>query len=525
MVQKINKDRITSSLVSASASLIRGQKGIEEQLGELLHDVQLNRIYGDGKTFVDMMPMRRVKLILAEYEMLRRDPTFDLREFISRHFNEASFGSPKEPYIAGAHDTADEHISQLWTFLERRNRITRGSLLALPYTYIVPGGRFNEQFYWDSYFIMLGLASEEKWVQVEDMIKNFAYQIRKYGYIPTANRSYLLSRSQPPFFSHMIELLASHKGSGVYREYLPYLLKEYKFWMRGRTQLAKTEHRAYRRVVQMPNGVVLNRYYDNKTTPRPESLREDVETAEANETRDSSRLYLHIRAAAESGWDFSSRWFLDPHDLSTIHTADIVPVDLNSLMYHLELTIARSYKAMVNPIGARTFANKAARRKETMNEYLWNDKQGFYRDYNAHHGKQTTVESLAGVFPLFVGIASQDQAERVAQHLKAEYLQKGGLLTTLVDNGQQWDAPNGWAPLQWVSIQGLKKYGLNVLADDIRDRWLNVNDVVYASSHKFIEKYNVRSEDGLGGGGEYELQDGFGWTNGVYAALSRERNV
>src|SRR5690606_10333801 len=138
---------------------------------------------------------------------------------------------------------------------------------------------------------------------------NYAYQIRKYGYIPTANRSYLLSRSQPPFFSHMVRLLQKHKGRRALVEYLPYLVAEHRFWMRGKSKLADTENRAYRRVAEMSDGSLLNRYYDNKTTPRPESLREDVETAEKSGRKDSNRLYLHLRAAAESGWDFSSRWF------------------------------------------------------------------------------------------------------------------------------------------------------------------------------------------------------------------------
>src|SRR5690606_11995320 len=150
---------------------------------------------------------------------------------------------------------------------------------------------------------------------------------RKYGFIPTANRSYFLSRSQPPFFADMVDLLASHNGRRrTYLEYLPYMLVEYRFWMRGSNQLKNTEHNSYARLVQMADGALMNRYYDNKATPRPESLREDVETANEAGERVPSRLYLHLRAAAESGWDFSSRWFLDPHDIRTIHTTDIIPV-------------------------------------------------------------------------------------------------------------------------------------------------------------------------------------------------------
>jgi alpha,alpha-trehalase len=521
MARKINTDPIKSALVKATGSLLLSKKGFDEHLGELLSDVQKMNVYGDGKTFVDLVPSRRLRSIKEEYELAKKDPNFDLRDFVLRHFYDATEGVYEKEYKSDPNHTPLEHIDELWKFLERRNRLTRGSLGALPYKYIVPGGRFNEQFYWDSYFIMLGLASSGKWSLIEGMMKNYAHLIRKYGYIPTANRSYLLSRSQPPFFSHMVSLLAGYKGKQVLREYLPYLLAEYRFWMRGRSKLSTTEHRAYRRVVQMPEGELLNRYYDNKTTPRPESLREDIETAKLSGRRDSSRLYLHLRAAAESGWDFSSRWFMDPSDIRTIHTADIIPVDLNALLYHLELTIADAYNASYNLVQAMQFRRKAERRKRAINEYSWSEEEGFFKDYNFHHGAFTAVNSLAGVFPLFVGLATQEQADRVADMLRKDFLQPGGLVTTNIDNGQQWDSPNGWAPLQWVAIEGLRKYSHDDLAEEIAKRWTDLNERVYEHSHKFVEKYNVEKGGGLGGGGEYVLQDGFGWTNGVYQALKK----
>lgn len=522
---KINTDAVTdtvkSSLVSATGLLLKSRKGFDEQLGDLLLDVQRARVYGDGKTFVDLVPSRRLRSIQEEYKLLKKDPNFDLREFVTRHFSDASEGVYQRFYESSLDHTPLEHIDELWKFLERRNRKTRGSLTALPYKYIVPGGRFNEQFYWDTYFIMLGLASSDKWPMIENMMKNFAFQIRTYGYIPTANRSYLVSRSQPPFFSHMVQLLAGRKGKRVLREYLPYLTAEYRFWMRGRSKLSGTEHKAYRRVVEMPTKELMNRYYDNKTTPRPESLREDIETAEVSGRKNGGRLYLHLRAAAESGWDFSSRWFSDPLDINTIHTADIIPVDLNCLLYHLEETIADAYRASFNIYQARQYRKKARQRQRVINEYMWSEEEGFFKDYNFHNGTHTSVNSLAGVFPLYVGIATQEQADKVADVLRKDFLQPGGLVTTLVENGQQWDSPNGWAPLEWVAIEGLRRYGHDDLADEITKRWLELNERVYVSSRKFVEKYNVESADGFGGGGEYTLQDGFGWTNGVYEALKR----
>lgn len=513
-------DQIKTSLVKTAGMLMGSKKSPDELLGELFADVQRKRIYADGKTFVDLVPKKRIKSIREEYNLLKQDPTFDLHDFVNRHFYDLSTTiHRKDPFVIRRDEAIESHIERLWAHLERRNRVNRGSLIALPHPYIVPGGRFNEQFYWDTYFIMLGLAAEGKWRKIEGMVKNFAHMIRKYGYIPTGNRTYFLSRSQPPFFALMIELLARHKGKLVYQEYLPYLLQEYRFWMKGAKKVSETEHFAYRRVAQMPNGTLLNRYYDNKVTPRPESLREDNETAHAAKTRLPDRLYLHLRAAAESGWDFSARWLTNPDDLRTIHTADIIPIDLNALLYTLEMAIAEGY-GLWHPLMRRRYRKKAQRRTETIQQYMWSDKEGWFMDYNVHHHWQTGFVSLAGVFPLYTGQATPEQAEIVARRLEADFLKRGGLITTLIETGQQWDSPNGWAPLQWVAIEGLRRYGYDGLADKISVAWMSVVETVYAESHRLVEKYDVTG-GGLGGGGEYVLQDGFGWTNGVYAALKK----
>ena len=522
-----NIELLKSSFVTATGVLLKSKKGPEELLGELFGDVQTQRIYPDGKTFADLIPKKRIGAIKEEYKLLKEDPNFDLREFVSRHFTDLSeMLHRKEPFDVHPDDTAEEHITRLWEYLERRNRVDRGSLIALPHKYIVPGGRFNEQFYWDSYFIMLGLATRGEWKTVEGMVKNVAYMIRKYGYVPTANRTYFLSRSQPPFFVLMVQLLAQYKGKKVLRYYLPHLLIEYRFWMKGRRKLEETEHNAYRRVVQMSDKSLLNRYYDNKVTARPESLREDTETAQTSGKRIRDRLFLHLRAAAESGWDFSSRWLADPDDLKTIHTADILPVDLNSLLYMMESTIADAYNSLLHPLQTRRFRKAAARRKDAINEYLWDEEAKFYMDYNFHEQENTKVYSLAGVFPLYAGVAGEAEAAAVAEMIQRDFLKPGGVVTTLTDNGQQWDSPNGWAPLQWVTVQGLRNYGYDELAETITRRWLKLNDSVFKKEHRMVEKYNVMGGDGpksgLGGGGEYVLQDGFGWTNGVYLALKHQ---
>jgi alpha,alpha-trehalase len=271
----------------------------------------------------------------------------------------------------------------------------------------------------------------------------------------------------------------------------------------------------------MKNGIILNRYYDNKTTPRPESLREDLETAGTLEAKE--RLYLHLRAGAESGWDFSSRWFAEANDIRTIQTVDIIPVDLNCLLYMLEETIAETYHMLKQPILARKFQMAADVRKKGILEYCWSEKDQFFMDYNFRLQQPTSRVTLAGVFPLYAKIATSKHAAAVAKRLEQDFLKEGGLLTTLEETGQQWDAPNGWAPLHWVAIEGLRNYGYHKLADEIKKRWVATNLAVFKEKAKLVEKYNIVG-NGLGGGGEYPLQDGFGWTNGVLATLLDEDN-
>ncbi|HCH34170.1 MAG: Neutral trehalase [Candidatus Saccharibacteria bacterium GW2011_GWC2_48_9] len=523
MPAKSVSHKLKTALVKTTGQLISPSKSPDEALGDFFLEVQSRQVYDDGKTFVDLIPKKRANQIVKEYRLAQKDPNFDLRDFVSRHFYE--FMPDRQPeYIFSPTVSPREHARGLWSELRRRNRKDRGSLIALPHEYVVPGGRFSEQFYWDSYFIMLGLAADGHWDIMHGMMQNYQYMIRKFGFIPTANRTYFLSRSQPPFFSHMVKLMAGHRGrTRTYLEFLPSMVAEYRFWMKGRRSVNEhLDHQAFARVVQMPNGVILNRYYDNKTSPRPESLREDLETAERSSNANKEKLFLDLRAGAESGWDFSSRWFRNSRDIESIHTTDLVPVDLNCLLYQLETTIAETYQLLRQPLLKRKFQAFADKRAQTILRYCWDEEEQFFCDYDFREGKSTGRVTLAGVFPLYAKIATSQQAKAVAERLEQDFLKDGGLITTLVDNGQQWDAPNGWAPLHWTTIQGLRAYGYYTLADDIKQRWMHSTEQVFSTKHKMIEKYDVAHESRVGGGGEYPLQDGFGWTNGVYAALRDE---
>ena len=515
------EDAIKAAIVNAAGLFAAPGQSPEDALGDLFHDVQTQKVFDDGMTFVDLIPRESFRTIRKQYDVQKKDPDFNLQEFVARYFC-VSDAEQKE-YVFDPKHTPREHIKELWDVLERRNRRDRGSLLALPNPYIVPGGRFSSQYYWDSYFTMLGLAADGEWDKVENMVKNCAYMIRKFGFVPTANRTYYLTRSQPPVFALMVKLLAQHEGRRrTLIEFLPYMVAEYRFWTRGKRSLNKLEEAAsYRRVVRMPDGTMLGRYFDNKHTPRPESHREDLETASSH-TDDKSKLYLDIRAAAESGWDFSSRWFEDVTDLKTIHTTDIVPIDLNCLLYTLEMTIADAYSALYQPLLSRYYISLAEKRKTAIQKYMWNEDEGFFMDYNFRTGKQTGHVTMAGTFALYAKIATTKQAKAMAKRIDKDFLRKGGLVTTLVETNQQWDSPNGWAPLQWIAINGLRNYGERELANEAKERWITTCLDVYESRHKMVEKYNVIAPKKPSSGGEYALQDGFGWTNGVLAALLKE---
>jgi alpha,alpha-trehalase len=315
----------------------------------------------------------------------------------------------------------------------------------------------------------------------------------------------------------MVELAAQKEGGRVYQKYLPQMRREYAYWMQGAGALKPGD--AARNVVMLPDHTVLNRYWDASDTPRDESYLEDVTTAKQVPGRAPNEVYRDLRAAAESGWDFSSRWFGDNMTLATIRTTSIVPVDLNSLMFHLETTIARGCGEARDFGCVAQFIGHAAKRALGINKYLWNDK-GYYGDYDWRLAKPRDNVSAAALYPLFAGAAWPERAHRTARAVEAQLLKPGGLATTTYTTTQQWDAPNGWAPLHWIAIEGLKRYGRSELSQPIGMRFLADVKNVYAKQQKLVEKYVVEGAGtGGGGGGEYPLQDGFGWTNGVTLKL------
>jgi alpha,alpha-trehalase len=493
--------------------------------GELFENVQLNHIFRDSKTFVDATPKLDPDSIIKEYNSRKKDKSFNLNEFIQNNFIFPQLAE-KETKFKDSLPTGSmlDYTQTLWSDLYRdpdSQDVENTSLIPLPYAYVVPGGRFREVYYWDSFFSLLGLLKSGQIELAKSICDNFAYLIDKVGHIPNGNRLYFTGRSQPPVFAMMISVVSKYVGKDFYKKYLSALEKEYAFWMDGTDSLNK-EGESYRRVVKLDDNCILNRYYDDNAGPREEAFVEDTKLAELYPKLEREQLFKDLRAGAESGWDYSSRWFRDYKNIETIRTTEIIPVDLNSILFYVEKTLAAWMKKERNIKKTLYYELKAKQRKEAIQKYCWDSKKQFYFDYCFTENKKTESWTLAAAFPLYFKIARKEQANHVAKHLESKFLRRGGLITTLAETGQQWDSPNGWAPLEWIAIKGLNKYGHENLSNEIKLRWCNMCRDIYNNTGKMYEKYNVVSCT-YGGGGEYDPQDGFGWTNGVVLDLLLEK--
>jgi len=348
------------------------------------------------------------------------------------------------------------------------------------------------------------------------MVKNFVYLQEKLGLIPNGNRQYYITRTQPPVLAFMVDLLYQQFGLEHIKPYIDALEKENQFWMDGKNQL-NNDNVTHRRIVRMPNGETLNRYWDDvePSIPRQESHREDFALAKNMNETDAKQLYRNIRAAAESGWDFTARWFKDRKNLSTIQITSIAPIDLNALLYGQEKLLAKYIAKSGDQEKADFYQAAAEKRKQTINTYCWNENAGFYFDYNIKTNAPSDFYSLAGVVPIFTEMASQEQAAAIKKQLEQKFLQPGGLVSTLIKANQQWDYPNGWAPLQWFAVKGLLNYNHQELALEIAKRWVKTLRTNFDHTKMLMEKYNVCQPDLIAKGGEYSVQEGFGWTNGI----------
>lgn len=411
--------------------------------------------------------------------------------------------------------------------------ITRHGLLYLPHPYVVPGGRFNEMYGWDSYFIQVGLLADGETQRAKDIADNFVYQIENYGTLLNANRTYYLSRSQPPFLTEMLlGVYAKTHDKAWLKAALPAVEKYYRFWTTEPHLIPELGLSRYYDLGDGPAPEVLSDEKDEHGLTHYDRIREYYKTHDVTDydvalyyDRKADRLtdlfYKGDRSMRESGFDPSNRF--GPFNIDIIHYA---PVCLNSLLYQMERDGAEIARVLGDAAGAAAWDQRAEARHERMDRYLWDAASGLYLDYSFKTRTRRHYPFATTFYPLWVGIASKEQAAAVVKNLPL-FEAPGGLRTSAAVTGNQWDSPFGWAPLQQIPVLGLRRYGYAADADRITDKWIGLVAKEFAEHGNIVEKYDVeRRESDVAAGirfGYSANQVGFGWTNGSIEVLLADR--
>jgi alpha,alpha-trehalase len=410
--------------------------------------------------------------------------------------------------------------------------IQQQGLLYLPHPYVVPGGRFNEMYGWDSYFIQAGLVQDDEFVAAKDMADNFLYEIKNYGRILNANRTYYLTRSQPPFLTQMLLAVYRHTQDKKWlAEAVPQIESYYRFWTTEPHLVPETGLSRYFDLGDGPAPEVVSSERDAQGRTHYDLIEEylrthDVPDFDVSQYYDRATntvtplFYKGDRSMRESGFDPSNRF--GPFNLDIIHYN---PVCLNSLLYLMEKQTAEIMTILGRGSEAPPWEARAEARRKKINELMWDEKDGLYYDYNFQTHKLRPYPFLTTFYPLWAGIADAHRAERVMKNL-SRFEQPGGLETSTFKSGNQWDAPFGWAPLQLISVEGLRRYGYTEAADRITAKFLSVVLKSFLESHTIVEKYDVvrRSTDVSSniGYGYRTNEAGFGWTNATFLKLYDE---
>nr|XP_035120681.2 trehalase isoform X2 [Callithrix jacchus] len=511
--------------------------------GELLHQVQMAKLYQDDKEFVDMPLSVAPEQVLQTFTELSRShnhsiPREQLQAFVQEHFQ--AKGQELQPWTPtdwkdsphflqkisdGKLRAWAEQLHQLWKKLGKKmkpevlSHPERFSLIYSDHPFIVPGGRFVEFYYWDSYWVMEGLLLSEMTETVKDMLQNFLDLVKTYGHVPNGGRVYYLQRSQPPLLTLMMDRYLTHTNDTAFlQENIETLVLELDFWTKNRTVSVSVGGKNY----------LLNRYYVPYGGPRPESYSKDAELANTLPEGDREALWAELKAGAESGWDFSSRWLIggpNPSSLSSIQTSKLVPVDLNAFLCQAEELMSNFYSRLGNESQAVKYRTLRAQRLAALNTVLWDEEAGAWFDYDLENKKKNREFYPSNLTPLWAGCFSDPGvADKALKYLEDSQIltYQYGIPTSLQKTGQQWDFPNAWAPLQDLVIRGLAKAALpraQEVAFQLAQNWIRTNFDVYSQKSAMYEKYDISNGGQPGGGGEYEVQEGFGWTNGVVLML------
>lgn len=523
--------------------------------GDLLKTVQMAHLHNDSKYFVDMSLKYSVNQTLENFEaMMNRtqmDPNHPNKTEVEA-FVEENFRKPGEEFEKwDPSDWTDDpeflnkivhpdlqewgkQLNAMWKELGRKISATvkdepeKHSQIYVPNPVIVPGGRFREFYYWDSYWTIEGLLLSGMNHTVKGMLENFLKMVSDYGMVPNGGRIYYTRRSQPPYLIPMFKLYMDYFDDHTFlRENIDLLEKEFLFWQNER----KVE-------IQDRDGKTheVSQYRVNVSEPRPESFREDYKLAQDLKTEDEKQqLYVELKSGAESGWDYSTRWFVNNNTnkgtMMDVNVTSIVPVDLNSLLCVNARTLSNFYDRLGNYHKQKEYARLADEKNETMSKIFWDRTDGVWYDYDINAKSRRRYFYMSNLHPIWSGCyGPEDSRARTIEKL-IKYLNNkgvlnyvGGMPTSLEESGQQWDYPNAWAPLQHLAIMGLYEarnihHAAEELSFDLAEKWIRSNWKGYQEFKAMFEKYNVTVVGKAGGGGEYEVQPGFGWSNGVAMRL------
>ncbi|KAJ9597755.1 hypothetical protein L9F63_011363 [Diploptera punctata] len=511
--------------------------------GRLLHVVQMNEIFNDSKHFVDLkmkMPPNETMEIFNNFmEENDQNPNrTEVKNFVEKMFEpRGSEFEPWDPKDWTSHPKFLDKIldsdfkkwasdlNSFWKILgkkmkdEVKQHEELFSIIYVPHPVIVPGGRFLEFYYWDSYWIIRGLLLSEMNLTVKGMLENFLHMVKTYGFVPNGGRVYYARRSQPPLLIPMVKSYLNKTNDVQFiRDNIELLEKEFLFWMTNHTITIDKDGVKYK----------LARYYAPSSGPRPESYREDYTLAEHLKPEEREYLYLQLKTAAETGWDFSTRWYIhngtNRGNLTDTNPQYIVPVDLNAILCWNARLLSEFYSLLGNSSKSATYRKLADQWLEAVTQILWHEEIGVWLDYDMLNSVQRNYFYPSNLSPLWTGCYNKSKfsSQRLMKYLENVNIMMnlGGIPTSYQHSMEQWDYPNAWPPLQYIVIMALDNTGdpwTQDLAFELAQRWVRSNYKGYndTNPHSMFEKYDATIPGQYGKGGEYENQIGFGWTNGV----------
>lgn len=525
--------------------------------GSILDTIQRAELFLDPKRFVDMPTKHPKSVVLSNFHRLNasQPSAQELMAFLHENFHRAGHElrivmppdyKHQVPAFDGIKDSILKEfaydIHSKWKSLLRQVDKSilcsecESTSLNLPYPFLVPGGRFREYYYWDTYWILEGIYVSGMCKTAKAVVENTLWMAKEYGFVPNGSRAYYLNRSQPPMLPMIVESYLEHCGGGIRKldsfieRALHSLSREHAFWMeRRRVSVADAQGNLH----------VLNRFSADMEVPRPESYMHDIRLADNMTDSASSLLFHNIAATTESGWDFSGRWLnwssAALPGLEHIITADIVPVDLNSILFRNELIIAGLYERIGNQDLQKNFLEMSEARKKAIDAVLFVPSLGTWKDYNlAMKGPMLDRPFyITDICPLWYGPYKDIPAAQVEGILEANsrimYGYPGGIPISETYTGQQWDFPNVWAPTQYLAV----KLHLRLFHEtqnpehyqkalSIAQKWVTTTYCGFRHYGYIFEKYNAKVVGQPGGGGEYIVQEGFGWSNGVLLWMLRE---